>query len=288
MKSTSLLLFVMWCFSLCAQTTGTANTGGTGWKRIAYVNSQAGRGFGTVSLYVSGGDYTPKMTTINWFHDWSNSAGITVHSDSKHDSYWSACRITDDGTNSYLEVNFTTHLSEIQLISDNYGWRPAKLYTGTLPNGGGTVRVTANVARLNVENHLVVANNGRVGIGTSTPQAKLAVEGNILAKEVKVKTDITVPDYVFEPDYELLALADIEAFIKAHKHLPEIPSAANIARDGLDLAAMNLLLLKKVEELTLHLIERQKAEKQMASEIGELKSKISTMEINIRNKPNDL
>lgn len=100
--------------------------------------------------------------------------------------------------------------------------------------------------------------SGNVGIGTSNPQAKLAVEGNILAKEVKVKTNISVPDYVFEPDYELSTLAEIEAFVKEHRHLPEIPSAADIKQDGLDLAEMNLLLLKKVEELTLHLIEKEK------------------------------
>jgi len=99
---------------------------------------------------------------------------------------------------------------------------------------------------------------GSVGIGTANPKAKLAVNGNILAKEIKVKTDITVPDYVFEDTYNLPSLSSVESYVREHKHLPEIPSAKDIERDGLDLAEMNLLLLKKVEELTLHLIEKEK------------------------------
>ena len=67
-----------------------------------------------------------------------------------------------------------------------------------------------------------------------------------------------MPDYVFDPDYNLPTLAEVEAHIREHKHLPEIPSAADIHRDGLNLAEMNLLLLKKIEELTLHLIEKDR------------------------------
>ncbi|MEK7391369.1 MAG: hypothetical protein AAB214_02280 [Fibrobacterota bacterium] len=67
-----------------------------------------------------------------------------------------------------------------------------------------------------------------------------------------------VADYVFEPDYKLASLSEVEAFTKANKHLPEVPSAADIEKNGMDLAKMNLLLLKKVEELTLHTIELEK------------------------------
>lgn len=117
---------------------------------------------------------------------------------------------------------------------------------------------------------LIIADtNGNVGIGIANPQAKLAVNGNILAAEVKVKTNISVPDYVFEPDYELQKLADVEAYVKEYKHLPEIPSASDIKRDGLDLAEMNLLLLKKVEELTLHLIKKERIEEAMQRRLDE-------------------
>lgn len=100
-------------------------------------------------------------------------------------------------------------------------------------------------------------NSGNVGIGMSDPIAKLSVNGNILAKEVKVKTDITVPDYVFEESYNLRTIKDTKAYIQEHKHLPEIPSAAEIAENGFDLGDMDMRLLKKIEELTLHTIQQQ-------------------------------
>ncbi|MBK1442601.1 hypothetical protein JHJ32_21555 [Parapedobacter sp. ISTM3] len=134
---------------------------------------------------------------------------------------------------------------------------------------------TPNMAEHHLAGRLLV--NGNVGIGTTNPQAKLAVNGNILAKEVKVKTDISVPDYVFAPEYELPALADVEAYVKEHRHLPEIPSAKDIERDGLDLAEMNLLLLKKVEELTLHLIEKHHENRQLRERLTNVEQQISEL-----------
>lgn len=118
---------------------------------------------------------------------------------------------------------------------------------------------------------------GKVGIGTANPQADLSVNGNILAKEIKVKTDISVPDYVFEPEYCLRSLEEIEKYIKANKHLPEIPSAKHIKAEGIDLAGMNLLLLKKIEEMTLHLIEKDKVLKQVIERLEKSETVLSEM-----------
>lgn len=97
--------------------------------------------------------------------------------------------------------------------------------------------------------------DGNIGIGTTNPLSKLSVDGQIRATEVKVLIDISVPDYVFESDYELRTLKETKKYINENKHLPEIPSAAEIGENGIDLGNMNMLLLKKIEELTLHQIK---------------------------------
>nr|WP_315202937.1 tail fiber protein [uncultured Flavobacterium sp.] len=100
---------------------------------------------------------------------------------------------------------------------------------------------------------------GNVGIGTITPDEKLTVKGKIHTQEVRVDmTGALVPDYVFADDYKLKTLPEIESYIKKNSHLPEIPSAGEIEKNGLLLAEMNMNLLKKVEELTLYMIEQNK------------------------------
>lgn len=245
-----------------AQTSGIADSGTMGWKRVAHVSGSNGRGFGRVTIYTQGGSYQPIATTVDWFHDWSAGAGIRVNSDSPTTQYWSAVRITDDGTNSYIEVNFATTVNDVRLISDNYGWRVATLYTGTLPVGGGNVRASANVARFGIEDKFTVRHNGNVGIGTATPSDRLSVNGNIRAKEVKVET-ANWPDYVFKEDYDLMPLSELETYIKTNRHLPGIPSAKEAEAEGIGLAEMNRKLLEKVEELTLHLIEKDRRLRQV-------------------------
>lgn len=105
-------------------------------------------------------------------------------------------------------------------------------------------------------------NGGNVGIGTTTPTNKLEVNGTIRTKKVKVEAS-SWPDYVFEPGYQPLSLPETEAFIKTHKHLPEVPSAQEIEEKGQDLGAVQTVLLKKIEEMTLQMIEmNKKIEKQ--------------------------
>ncbi|WP_214228806.1 hypothetical protein [Pedobacter sp. B4-66] len=127
---------------------------------------------------------------------------------------------------------------------------------------------SSGIAQSELAERMRISNNGNVGIGTAKPNAKLAVNGNIRAHEIKVET-ANWPDYVFAKDYQLPSLQKTEQHIKEKGHLPDIPSAEEVKANGVDLGEMNAKLLKKVEELTLYLID-QKKEIQLQSE--ELKS----------------
>ncbi len=99
--------------------------------------------------------------------------------------------------------------------------------------------------------------NGNVGIGTESPRNKLDVNGTVRSREVRVEAS-PWPDYVFEEGYALTPLEATEKFIKENKHLPNIPSAQEVEREGIALGEMNARLLRKIEEMTLHLIAIQK------------------------------
>lgn len=116
--------------------------------------------------------------------------------------------------------------------------------------------------------------NGNVGVGTQNPDAKLAVKGTVHAEEVKVDLSVPGPDYVFEEDYQLQSLEEIESYVKANKHLPDVPSASEMEAEGIKVGEMNMILLRKVEELTLHLIKQNQLIIHQQSEIDELKSKL--------------
>lgn len=110
---------------------------------------------------------------------------------------------------------------------------------------------------------LFVGGEGNVGIGTTEPgQYKLAVEGKIGARKVVV-TQTPWADYVFEKDYHLPTLAEVEKYIQQYKHLPDVPSAAEVEENGLDLGGNQAVLLKKIEELTLYIIEQNKKIEQL-------------------------
>jgi len=134
--------------------------------------------------------------------------------------------------------------------------------------------------------------SGNVGVGTSAPKAKfhvttgmvigtsttvpatgyiLSVNGKIMTEEVRVQMDANWPDYVFDNKYKLRPLKEVEQFIAAKKHLPGIPSAKQVAEDGLHLGDMQKRIMEKVEELTLYVIQLNKENQQLKQEVETLR-----------------
>jgi hypothetical protein len=126
--------------------------------------------------------------------------------------------------------------------------------------------------------------DGSVGVGTVTPGAyKLAVNGTIGTKKVVV-TQTGWADYVFDSSYRLMSLPEVAAFIKTNKHLPEIPAAAKVAADGLDVGDTQRLLLQKIEELTLYLIEQHKKNEALARQLAEQQKRLAALEAAVQAK----
>jgi hypothetical protein len=117
-------------------------------------------------------------------------------------------------------------------------------------------------------NHYI--ENGNLGIGTKSPAERLSVNGKIRAHEIKVET-ANWPDYVFAKDYQLPSLLETEQHIREKGHLSGIPSAEEVKTNGVDLGEMNAKLLKKIEELTLHLIELNKVVEKQQEKLNKLK-----------------
>lgn len=120
-------------------------------------------------------------------------------------------------------------------------------------------------------------NSGNVGIGVASPSQPLHVAGEIYASRVRVKTEAGGADFVFEEDYGLMPLEEVEAYVKKHKHLPEIPSEQEMMENDLQLGDFSIKLLQKVEELTLYLIELKKENEVLKRENQEIKKEIEAL-----------
>lgn len=129
-----------------------------------------------------------------------------------------------------------------------------------------------------------VASNQGIGIGTTTPRAKLDVVGAIKGDKLDIKGPIRSEeviieatewsDFVFDENYRLPSLSEVESHIKENKHLPDIPSEKEVLKDGVNVVEMQAKLLQKIEELTLYVIEQDKKIESQNKEIQALKESV--------------
>ena len=120
--------------------------------------------------------------------------------------------------------------------------------------------------------------NGMLGVGTTSVTEELTINGKILCEEVEVIQDV-LPDYVFQKyftgksdlknDYSMPTLEEVEIFTKKNHHLPEVPSAAYVKENGMQLKEMTSILLQKIEELTLYTIEQEKRIKALEAKLNQ-------------------
>nr|WP_299213937.1 tail fiber protein [uncultured Allomuricauda sp.] len=271
---TGLAFFLFMCFgSAQAQTeiNKTVVVDAVGWKKVARLDGAYGRGYNEIVLMTRGGANAPRVAKISWLKGWSDYGGLNLVSISDN-GYWADARITTDGVKAHLEVNFTAAIPSLYVYLNQAAWVGGDILDGTLIAGGGTVLVSAKFGRVNFgENDLFLGYNGKLGIGTAFPDSKLTVKGNIHAEEVKVDLSVPGPDYVFKEDYDLKSLEEVQNYIKKHGHLPNIPSAQEMEKNGVQLGRMNMKLLEKIEELTLYVIELKKENETQQKQIEQLK-----------------
>jgi len=186
------------------------------------------------------------------------------------------------------EIHVVANTGSADLIVERSSGTWMKAVAGTLGSGfyykstGRLVfspAVSQNSLFANVENALFFYGPdhptypGRLVLGSEFPgdNSKFTVNGRIRSEELKIVNNIEAPDYVFSPSYKLNSLQEVEAFIVKNSHLPEIPSAAEFKENGIIVGEMTFNLLKKVEELTLYLIEMNKTIETLERELESLK-----------------
>lgn len=141
---------------------------------------------------------------------------------------------------------------------------------------------------------LAITSTGNVGIGTETPTQRLDINGNIKANgayingivytnEVKVEATKWA-DFVFDKNYKLPTLQEVENHINTHKHLPDIPSEKEVKENGVSLGEMQAKLLQKIEELTLYVIDLKKENEEQEKKMNEQNNKITELQFELQNK----
>lgn len=229
------------------------------WRRIITENNSGNVGIGTSTpthkLHIEGDQYVSGNLQIG--------VPYSMHSGQSNMGYGAGIQMYGNSDPIWLRrFNVVPDVSELRVnIGDDGNDRFVVGYTFYADGEWKpSVSITAS---------------GAMGIGTtSIPSGyRLAVGGSVIAEKVKVQLQNNWPDYVFDSSYRLRPLSDVEKYIQQYKRLPDMLSAKEVEDQGLDVGNNQAVLLKKIEELTLYIIEQDKELKSLRSELNQLKGK---------------
>ena len=135
-------------------------------------------------------------------------------------------------------------------------------------DNAGTMRIISKSGSLDSKLLLY----GRVGINTNSTHStySLCIKGGVLTDKINIISPRYWPDYVFSSDYLLMPLSDLKAFVKKNHHLPDVPSEKEVMAEGIEIGDMQGILLKKVEEMTLYILQLQEQIDKLEQRINEL------------------
>ena len=167
-----------------------------------------------------------------------------------------------------ISENAIVGTPEASFFNGTNSWNLALGNAENIAVFGAAGNATTNWAGYFSAGDVYVADELRIGTLTGANGYKVSVEGKIMCEELKVQLKANWPDYVFAKDYNLMPLTEVENEIKANHHLPGIPSASEMEENGIELGEMQRLLMEKVEELTLYVIELNKENQRMQNEIN--------------------
>jgi hypothetical protein len=250
----------------------TSNEGGT----ISLINnSKTGTNVNKWSIYNMTGQYGNSLKFWRYSADLTNTGAQFILNDDGTSAFTGRLGIGTDNPQYLLDVRSDNNDAGLRVsTSDNavvgaFTWRQ-----DAIAISAGGYQSPDMAFNTSGNERMRISKYGNIGIGTANPSQKLAVNGTVLAKKVKVSQSAADwPDYVFDSSYQLPSLDSVSTFIQTNKHLPDIPSAATVEKDGHDLGEVQKLLLKKMEEMTLYMIQQQKEIESLRTKVAQLEGK---------------
>lgn len=232
----------------------------------------------TAPSNLSSSNVTSSSLQLNWTDNSSNEDNFVIERNANGAGFQVLTSTVAANSTTYTDNSVSANGSyQYRVASKNSSGQSAfsNSITASTPSdpgsGGGST------AWVDDGNNNITFSSGNVGIGTNNVSEKLVVKGTVLAEEIKVQ-NVPASDYVFETDYNLRPINEVEAFVKENKHLPDIPSAEEFKTNGVGLGEMDNMLLRKVEELTLYVIELQKQMNQLKESNIQLKEIVQRSE----------